>query len=640
VGGLIGWFFIGPINAFLGWCFRGFNRGFDALAWLFGGIIGRQLRLTAVVLILYAGMMVLAWAVFQKAPVGFIPEQDQGRLMVNVQLPDSASLQRTQAVLDKVVKVALSTEGVEHIVTTAGMSFLAQANASNFASGFMVLKPFEQRQKPSLRDSAIMAKLKKRWDEEIKEAVVTVNRSSVIPGLGSAGGFKLYIEDPAGWGPTFLQKQVENLVARLKKIPGLDRDPKNVVTQFRAGTPQLYADINRDKAAAMGVSLADVNQTLAMFLGSSSVTLYNQFNRAWQVTVQADGKYRSQVDAVNLFQVRNSQGGMVPLGTVVTMRSVTGPLSLTRYNLNAGAAISGNIPAGVSTGDVILAVNEECARTLHPALKMEWTEIMLLQKNAGNTAIYAFFLGVACAFLALAALYESWWLPLAVILVVPLCPLCSVAGVLLSPWFDGAKRDVNIFVQIGLVVLVGLACKNAILIVEYAKQLHQEGKSLYEATVEASRWRLRPILMTSLAFILGVAPLAWASGAGAEMRRSLGIAVFSGMLGVTTFGIFLTPVFFYVIQRLNEAPLFAGENVRWALSCIAGAILGAICGFLLGQLGVCPPNWGAVIGAASGVCLMLSVLEVRRRFRNPVPAPQGEQIPTTTEQPPTTGAQS
>jgi multidrug efflux pump len=616
VGGIFGWFLIRPVNTILGWLFRGFNRGFDSLAYVFGWIIGKQLRLSAVVLVFYGGMMVLAWYVFQQAPVGFIPQQDQGRLMVSVQLPDSASLQRTQEVLAKVVQIARETKGVQHIVATAGMSFLLQANSSNFASGFIVLDGFDKRQTPGLRDTAIMAKLKRRWDKEVPEAKVTVNGTSPIPGLGTAGGFKLIVEDRGGLGLDQLQKQTDNLVRELQKIPGLN----NVITQFRSATPQLYADINRDKAEALGVALADVNQALGMYLGSSSITLYPQYNHSWQVTVQADGKFRSQVDAINLFKVRNAQGAMVPLGTIVTMKEVTGPLSATRYNLYGAAAISGNVATGYSTGDAINEINDVALKTLPLSMKTEWTEIMFLQIKAGNTAIYAFFLGVACAFLALAALYESWWLPLAVIMVVPLCPLCSVAGVLLSPYFDGARRDVNIFVQIGLIVLVGLACKNAILIVEYAKQLHQEGKSIWEATVEAARWRLRPILMTSFAFILGVAPLAWASGAGAEMRRSLGIAVFSGMLGVTIFGIFLTPVFFYVIQRLNEAPLFAGENVRWALSCFVGASLGAICGYLLGQLGVVHPGWGAIVGGAAGICLMMAALEVRRRMKTPATA--------------------
>ena len=379
-----------------------------------------------------------------------------------------------------------------------------------------------------------------------------------IPGLGVAGGFKLVVEDRGSLGLAELQHQTDLIVGKLRTQHGLS----SVATQFRSNTPQLYLDIDRTKAASLGVSIDDLNQTLSMYLGSLYVNSFNRFGRHWQVTIQAEGRYRDRIEDINLFQVRNRWQQMVPLGTLVHPREIGGPISVTRYNLYKAATINGNIQ-GVSTGDAIAAIDAEAAKSLPLSMKSEWTELMFMQIRAGNTAIYVFLLSIVCVFMALAALYESWTLPLAVILVVPLCLLCSVAGVLYT------ERDVNIFVQIGLVVLVGLACKNAILVVEYARQLHQEGRPVFEVTQEASRLRLRPILMTSFAFVFGVIPLVVAAGAGAEMRRSLGTAVFSGMLGVTLFGIFLTPVFFYVIQRLSETRLFTAEATRWVGSAIA-----------------------------------------------------------------------
>src|SRR5262249_13416952 len=337
-------------------------------------------------------------------------------------------------------------------------------------------------------------------------------------------------------------------------------------TQFRSSTPQLFADIDRTKAFSLGLTQQDVTSTLGMYLGSLYVTSFNEFGRYWQVIIQAEGKDRNRAQDINLLQMRNKCGQMVLLGTLVKPREVGGPVYITRYNLYTAAPITGNLAPGVSTGDVIEEVSRLSSDTLPITMQSEWTEIMFMQIRAGDTAMYVFALAVVCVFLALAALYESWSLPLAVILVVPLCLLCSVAGVLF------AHNDVNIFVQIGLVVLVGLACKNAILIVEFAKQLHQEGKPRLEATVEAARLRLRPILMTSFAFILGVVPLVIATGAGAEMRRSLGTAVFSGMLGVTLFGIFLTPVFFSVLQGLSEMRLFASGAVRRIGSPVVGGL--------------------------------------------------------------------
>jgi multidrug efflux pump len=619
-GGVLGWFIIRPVNAALGWFFRGFNHYFDRMAAVYGKSVGMVLRLSAVVLLIYGGLLVLTYWTFHKAPTGFIPQQDMGRLIVSVQLPDSASLQRTMEITKEVEKIARGdpddpehypgVPGVAHTVTFVGMSFLLQANSPNFASMFMVLKPFDERQGRKLRDTAIMTELRKRWGEKIKDAVVTVYGSSPIPGLGTAGGFKVIVEDRGGLGLTTLQRQVDDVSQKLKDQPGLN----NVATQFRSRTPQLFLDIDRTKVASLGVPLSDVNQTLDMYLGSLYVNSYNEFGRHWQVTVQADGAYRSRIENISQFKVRNNSGQMVPLGSLVTPRLIGGPISITRYNLSTAASINGNIATGTSTGDAINAIDRLTGATLPLSMKTEWTELMFLQLRAGNTAMYVFALSVICVFLALSALYESWALPLAVILVVPLCLLCSVSSVL----FTG--RDVNIFVQIGLVVLIGLACKNAILIVEYAKQLHDEGRSVREATVEASRLRLRPILMTSFAFIFGVIPLMIASGAGAEMRRSLGTAVFSGMLGVTLFGIFLTPVFFYVIQGIEETRLLASLRAQRFVACLLGAALGAAAGFLLGKLGVFRVFWATLVGGTAGMILLFTAFELHRRFRQTEPA--------------------
>ncbi len=352
-----------------------------------------------------------------------------------------------------------------------------------------------------------------------------------------------------------------------------------------------------------------MNQTLDMCMGSLYVNSFNQFGRHWQVTLQAEGKYRNRVEDLNLLQVRNNLGQMVLLGTMTRAHEIGGPIAAPRYNLYTASSVYGNIATGYSTGDAIQAIEHEANETLPLSMKTDWTELMFMQKRAGNTAFYVFLLSVLSVFLALSALYESWWLPAAVILVVPLCLLCSAAGVL----FMG--RNVNIFVQIGLVVLVALACKNAILVVEYAKQLHGEGQTRFAATQEASRLRLRPILMTSLAFIFGVVPLMIASGAGAEMRRSLGIAVFSGMLGVTLFGVFLTPVFFFVITGLSESRLFASPVARWSVSSALGGIVGLAGGFLLGKLGVVLLPWAAIVGAVAGIVVVVFVLEIHRRIK-------------------------
>jgi multidrug efflux pump len=607
-GLLLGWLVIRPVNAVLGWLFRGFNGLFDGMTTAYGWTVGKAMRLAGVVLVLYAGLLALTWWLFQSAPTGFVPQQDMGRCLAGVQLPDSSSLERTKEVMLRVEKIARETPGVDHTIAVCGTSFVQQANGPNFGSLFIVLKPFAERQRPGLKDEAIMARLRKRWAAEIKEATTVVFGAAPIPGISVAGGFKVIIEDRGDLGVDSLQGQTDRLIGKLKQEPGL----VGVSTQFRSGIPQLFLDIDRNKAAALGVSEADVNQALEVFLGSAYANSFNEFGRYWQVTLQADGHFRSQVSDINLIQVRNKWGQMVPLGTLVRARDRTGPIFINRYNLYTAAPVTGSLRPGASTGDVIAEVDRTAHDVLPRSMRADWTELMFLQivegRNTPPEVIFA--LSVLFVFMVLAALYESWTLPLAVILVVPTCVLCSVAGVLI------AGTSVNIFVQVGLVVLVGLACKNAILVVEFAREKHQAGQPVLEATREAASLRLRPILMTSFAFILGVAPLVFASGAGAEMRRSLGVAVFSGMLGVTLFGVFLTPVFFYFIQGFGEARLFAGPQVRTAVSCAIGLLLGTAGGYLLGRVGAFPLPWAVPVGGVVGVLGVLGGLGVHQRVRD------------------------
>jgi multidrug efflux pump len=599
----------------LGWFFRLFNWGFARGTAAYGWVVARLLRGTAIVAIAYAGLLVLTGWVFHAAPTGFIPQQDQGRIICNIQLPDSASLQRTQEAVAQIEAIARRTAGVAHTITISGTSYVLQANSPSFATMFVVLDPFAKRRSPDLTDTAVMARLRAAWAREIKDAQVIAFGAPAIPGLSVAGGFKLMVEDRGGLGPAALQIHTDELVRRLRANPALT----GASTQFRSNTPQIFADIDRAKAASLGVSLLDVNQTMGINLGSLYVTSFNEFGRYWQVTVQAEAKYRSRIEDINLLQVRNQWGQMVLLGTMVNPREVGGPVYVTRYNLSSSATITGSLAPGASTGSAIQEIDRVSRETLPISMQREWTEIMFMQIRAGNTATYVFALAVVCVFLALAALYESWILPLAVILVVPLCLLCSVAGVLFT------HKSVDIFVQIGLVVLVGLACKNSILIVEFARQTHQEGKPRLEATVEASRLRLRPILMTSFAFILGVVPLVVATGAGAEMRRSLGTAVFSGMLGVTLFGIFLTPAFFYVLQGLSETRLFASGAIRSVGSLLVGGLSGFAVGFLLARIAHLRPLWEVAIGGAAAILGSLLVLALRRLTRRRAPQPPREE---------------
>ncbi len=544
-GAVVGWLLTRPVNATLGVVFKAFNRVFDRITQWYGKLIGWALRVSFIVLVVYGGLVGLTYFGLTHVPTGFIPSQDKGYLVVNIQLPDSASLERTMAVAAKVEKIAHAIPGVAHTVSIPGQSFLMNANSSNFGSMFVVLDSFHERHDPATSADAVARQLRAAVYRDIEEAQVAVFGAPPVDGLGNAGGFKLMIEDRGDLGLETLQGQADRLAENGNAQPGL----VGLINTFRADTPQLYVDVNRTKCKMMGVPLSDVFNTLQYHLGGYYVNDFNLFGRTWQVNVQAEAPFRMTAASVKQLRVRAANGDMVPLGTLAEIRDSSGPVMITRYNMYPAAAINGAWLPGMSTGRVIHTMETLAKDQLPEAMTYEWTELTYMQKLAGTTGAFAFLGAVVLVFLVLAAQYESWSLPLAVILVVPMCVLSAVAGVAL------AKMDIDIFVQVGFVVLVGLASKNAILIVEFARDVQRiEGVSVFEATIAACKTRLRPIIMTSFAFILGVAPLVLATGAGAEMRRTLGTAVFSGMLGVTGFGLLLTPVFYYVIER------FTGEH--------------------------------------------------------------------------------
>jgi multidrug efflux pump len=526
------------LDAALGWLFRGFNTAFNWTTQLYGRLVTYCLKGAAVALAVYVLLLGLTYYGFKVVPTGFIPTQDKGYLVANVQLPDSASAQRTIEVMRRAEDIARNTPGVKHTIGISGQSALLGANGSNFGSLYVVLDEFAERRDPARSADALAALLRRTYYRAIPEAMVAVFGAPPVDGLGTTGGFKLMIQDRGNLGLAALQGQVENLVEKGRAVPGLVA----LFTQFRANTPQLYVDIDRVKCKTLGVALSDVFNTLQANLGGYYVNDFNEFGRTWQVKAQADSRFRDRPEDVGRLYVRNASGDMVPLGTVAKVTETSGPVLITRYNMYTAAAINGAAAPGVSSGQAAALVERLAERELPPGMSYEWTEITLLEKLAGNTALLIFPLCILFVFLTHSAEYESWLLPLAIILIVPMSILCALTGTALR------GMDNNLFTQIGFVVLAGLACKNAVLIVEFAKQQREHGLPRREAAVEASRLRLRPIMMTSFAFILGVLPLVVSEGAGAEMRRTLGTAVFSGMIGVTFFGIFLTPVFYYVLQ--------------------------------------------------------------------------------------------
>jgi hydrophobe/amphiphile efflux-1 (HAE1) family protein len=541
----------------LGWFFRLFNASFTLSTNLYVRLVAMLLRVSLVTMLVYVGLLGLTYWQFNRTPTGFIPQQDKGYLLLNVQLPDSASVERTEKTMAHIESIVRGTPGVGHTVGISGQSLILGANAPNLGSMYVILKDFADRHGSASTADAIAEAIRNRCQREVRGAIVSAFGAPPIDGLGSTGGFKLILEDRGNLGMGELQRVSDQIVAAGNKTPGL----QGLFNSSRVNTPWLYLDVDRTKCMALGVQVSDVFNTLQVYLGSYYVNNFNEFGRTWQVNVQADQRFRNKVPDILRLQVRNNQGQMIRLGSLMDVRDISGPVMVMRYNMYSATSITGNTDPSISSGQAIAMMQEIADKQLPQSMAYDWTELTFMQLQAGNAAIYVFALGVVFVFLVLAAQYESWSLPLAVILVVPMCLLCSVTGAAMS------GTDVNIFTQIGFVVLVGLAGKNAILIVEFAKQQHEQGKSAREAVLLASRLRLRPILMTSLAFIFGVIPLVLAQGAGAEMRQDLGIAVFSGMLGVTFFGIFLTPVFFFVIQWFKErkpvtAPALLEEEVR------------------------------------------------------------------------------
>ena len=563
-----------PINWVCGKGFELFNRGFQATATAYARFIGVLLRVFALVLLAYGGVLGLTYWGFLNTPRGFIPSQDMGYLLVNIQLPDSASLERTQEVIVKMEEIAHNIKGVDATVGVAGQSLLMNAYGSNFGTMFLTLKSFDERTTPETYYEAIANQLRRQIPRVVTDAEVAVFGPPPVRGVGRAGGYMIMIEDPGDLGPQKLQEYTEAIV----KAANADLQLKGNTSVFRANVPQIFLDVDRTACMLKGVDLQDAFTTLQVYLGSLYINDFNLFGRTWQVIAQSEAKFRDQKDDINRLRVRNNTGAMVPLGAVARATEIDGPLVLTRYNMSPSASINGSAAPGVSSGRAIEILEQISKDVLPKAMSFEWTELAFLELEAGNTAMLVFAFSIMMVFLVLAAQFESWSMPLAVILSVPLCVSSALVGLNLgkifqklpAPVFDfltrhdmvPAQMEINIFTQIGLVVLVGLASKNAILIVEFAKVIHRSGKPIREATLESCRLRLRPIIMTSMAFILGVLPLLNAHGAGAEMRKALGLAVFSGMIGVTLFGVLVTPVFFYLIDHVSESSLFGSPRVR------------------------------------------------------------------------------
>jgi multidrug efflux pump len=529
------------LDRVLGPIFRGFNWLFDAVSGGYARGVAAFLGRGRLVMIAYLGLVLVTWRVLAWYPQGFVPLQDQRYLIATVQLPDGAGVQRTTEVLDRVDALARSVPGIADTFTVAGMSLIYNANGPHWGSLFLMLDEYEHRRTPETSMFGVIRAFRERCRKEIPDAEVGVYPPPPVKGLGMAGGFKFYLQDRGSMGPQVMQEASEKMVATMEgwKLPF-------VVGSYRADSPQYFLDIDRDKIRSLGIPVSSVFAALQMDVGSVYVNNFSRFGRSWQVKVMADEGFRSRLEDLGELKVATRDGGMVPLATVMTVRQSMGPAILMRYNLYPAAPITG-IPNPFEGSSVLIdRVAATTSDQLPESFSYEWSEVFLLQIAAGNTAAVLLGLGVMLVFLVLAALYESWSLPLAVILVVPLCLLAAVVGLVV------AKLPIDILAQVGLVVLVGLASKNAILIVEFARQLQSEGHDARSAAATASRLRLRPILMTSLAFILGVLPLVLARGAGAELRWSLGITVFAGMIGVTLFGIFLTPVFYEILARLGD----------------------------------------------------------------------------------------
>ena len=529
-----------PINAF----FRGFNWSFDKMSAGYGWLVSKSVRMIAIMLVLYAGLLAFGLNEFRKTPVGFIPQQDGGYLITVTQLPSASSLARTTEVNRRVVELALTVPGVAHAVNLVGFSGATFTNASNSGAVFVTLAPFEERGKdPKLSAAAIQGALFAKF-ASIQDAQVFVVAPPPVRGIGNAGGFRMMVQDRAGAGSPALQGAVYAMMGRAAQVPEL----RQVFSLFETSTPQLYLDIDRVKAQLLGINVADVFTSLQTYLGSAYVNDFNLLGRTFRVTAQADGPNRITPKDVLQLRIRNAGGDTVPLGSFATVRDISGPARVPRYNLYPAAELDGSAAPGISQGQAIQIMQKLAAETLPEGFGFEWTALAYQQIKAGDAGTFAFALGVVFVFLVLAAQFESLMLPLSIILIVPMSLIASITGVILR------GQDNNILTQVGFIVLIGLAAKNAILIVEFAAQLEESGKDRFAAATEAARLRMRPILMTSLAFILGVIPLVWAVGAGSELRQALGTAVFAGMIGVTVFGLIFTPVFYVLCRWLATLP--------------------------------------------------------------------------------------
>ena len=527
------------IDRLFGWFFRLFNRSFDSASNAYVRSVRRAVRLGGLVLALYAGLLGLTWLGFQGVPTGFVPAQDKYYLVGIAQLPTGASLDRTEAVVKEMSRIALAEPGVESVVAFPGLSVNGFVNIPNAAVLFAMLDPFEQRQDPSLSAGAIAGRLMGKF-AQVPDGFLGIFPPPPVPGLGAIGGFKLQIEDRAGLGADALAKAQGEVMAKASAAPEL----MGMLASFQVNAPQVQVDIDRVKAKAQGVPLTAIFDTLQVNLGSLYANDFNRFGRTYRVMVQADAPFRMQAEDIGRLKVRNAAGEMIPLAALATISYGSGTDRVMHHNGYPSADISGNPAPGYSSGQATAAIETIARETLPAGMTFEWTDLTFQEKQAGDTALFVFPLSVLLAFLILAAQYNSWSLPFAVLLIAPMALLSAITGV----WLSGG--DNNIFTQIAFVVLVGLAAKNAILIVEFARAKEDEGLDPLHAVLEAARLRLRPILMTSLAFVAGVVPLAIATGAGAEMRQAMGIAVFAGMLGVTLFGLVLTPVFYVIVRRL------------------------------------------------------------------------------------------
>jgi len=525
-----------------GWFFRGFNAFFGRASGAYSTGVARVLRVSLVAVALYVGLIGLTAAGFSRVPPGFVPTQDKEYLVAFAQLPDGATLDRSDAVIRRMTDIALKHPGVLSSVAFPGLSINGFVNAPNTGIAFVVLKPSEERQRPELSAGAIVGALNQQFFAEIPESIVAIFPPPPVQGLGTVGGFKLYVEDRGGVGFEDLYAQVQKSLAKGQTAPAL----AGLFSSFQVSVPQIDANVDRERVKSYGVSLTDVFETLQVYLGSLYVNDFNRFGRTYQVNAQAESDFRLQPEQIRRLQTRNDRGAMVPLGSLVSVSRSYGPDQVMHYNGYPAAEINGGPAPGFSSGQAQAAIAGILGAELPSGMSFEWTELAYQELLAGNTMLLIFPLCVLLVYIVLAALYESWTLPLSVILIVPMVLFSAIAGV----WLTGG--DNNVFTQVSFLVLAGLACKNAILIVEFAKERAAEGLSHADAVLEACRIRLRPILMTSLAFIMGVVPLVFSSGAGFEIRQAMGIAVFAGMLGVTLFGLFLTPVFYTVLGRLFD----------------------------------------------------------------------------------------